>query len=233
MNFEYNKITQAQNRPMTPKESFGLLLFVFKFFFSKFGIFLFFLSLNIFPSFLNLGSRTMISQRPSVSQTTSRTYFPFIDSENQKNTSGALLPSDYSFGKIQKDLGSGAKPTSQSSKTSLSDHLLEAELDSLASPTNQVFPASLEFLANQSLKEKLSQNFQKLKKYCIIATIVSLFLNPQQTKYFGGLAVVLKQAGFFSKYSKSEKTVYILSWIFILVFFSNSYYLALEFTRKV
>jgi hypothetical protein len=144
-----------------------------------------------------------------------------------------LLPSDYSFGKIQKDLGSGAKPTSQSSKTSLSDHLLEAELDSLASPTNQVFPASLEFLANQSLKEKLSQNFQKLKKYCIIATIVSLFLNPQQTKYFGGLAVVLKQAGFFSKYSKSEKTVYILSWIFILVFFSNSYYLALEFTRKV
>jgi hypothetical protein len=59
--------------------------------------------------------------------------------------------------------------------------------------------------------------------YCIIATIVTLFLNPQQTKYFGGLAVVLKQAGFFSKYGKSEKTVYILSWIVIALFAQLSY----------
>jgi hypothetical protein len=65
--------------------------------------------------------------------------------------------------------------------------------------------------------------FSKLKMYCIIATIVTLFLNPQQTKYFGGLAVVLKQAGFFSKYGKSEKTVYILSWILIALFAQLSY----------
>jgi hypothetical protein len=226
MNFEYNKITQAQNRPMTPKESFGLLLFIFKFFFSKFGIFLFFFFLNIFPSFLNIGSRSVPLQKPSLSQTTSRTYFPFLDSENQKETSKGLLPSDSSLGKIQKDLGPGAKPTSQSSKAFIADQVLEAELPKLGIGLSTQ-------LTNQFLKEKLSQDFQKLKKYCIIATIVSLFLNPQQTKYFGGLAVVLKQAGFFSKYSKSEKTVYILSWIFILVFFSNSYYLAFEFTRKI
>lgn len=60
--------------------------------------------------------------------------------------------------------------------------------------------------------------FSKLKIYCIIATIVTLFLNPQQTKYFGGLAVALKQAGLFSKYGKSEKTVYVFSWIFIVLF---------------
>jgi hypothetical protein len=68
-----------------------------------------------------------------------------------------------------------------------------------------------------------SELFSKLKMYCIIATIVTLFLTPQQTKYFGGLAVVLKQAGFFSKYGKSEKTVYILSWIVIALFAQLSY----------
>jgi hypothetical protein len=65
--------------------------------------------------------------------------------------------------------------------------------------------------------------FSKLKIYCIIATIVTLFLNPQQTKYFGGLAVALKQAGLFSKYGKSEKTVYLFSWIFIVLFAQMSY----------
>jgi hypothetical protein len=68
--------------------------------------------------------------------------------------------------------------------------------------------------------------FSKLKMYCIIATIVTLFLNPQQTKYFGGLAVALKQAGLFSKYGKSEKTVYIFSWIFIVLFAHMSYSVA-------
>lgn len=68
--------------------------------------------------------------------------------------------------------------------------------------------------------------FQKIRTYCIIGTIVTLFLNPQQTKYFGGLAVVLKQAGFFTKYSKSEKTVYVFSWIFVILFFCFSIQIA-------
>ena len=68
--------------------------------------------------------------------------------------------------------------------------------------------------------------FHKIRNYCIIGTIVTLFLNPQQTKYFGGLAVVLKQAGFFTKYSKSEKTVYVFSWIFVILFFSFSIQIA-------
>jgi hypothetical protein len=70
--------------------------------------------------------------------------------------------------------------------------------------------------------------FSKLKIYCIIATIVTLFLNPQQTKYFGGLAVALKQAGLFSKYGKSEKTVYVFSWIFIVLFAQMSWRVALS-----
>lgn len=69
--------------------------------------------------------------------------------------------------------------------------------------------------------------FQKMKAYCIIATIVTLFLNPQQTKYFGGLAVVLKQAGFFTKYEKSEKMVYFFSWVFVLMFF----YLSIDLSK--
>ena len=218
---------------MTTKESFGLLLFVFKFFFSKFGIFLFFLSLNILPSFLNLGSRNTVSQRPILSQTTSRSSFPFNDSGHQKNQKphlGSLLPSEASFDKLP---GIEGFESSKNKKLKELDSFQgppeQQRLDSATLATNQdktkysLFPNEFEF----------SKDFQRLKKYCIIATIVSLFLNPQQTKYFGGLAVVLKQAGFFSKYSKSEKTVYILSWIFILVFFSNSYYLSLEFPRKL
>jgi hypothetical protein len=220
MNFEYNKITQAQNRPMTTKESFGLLLFVFKFFFSKFGIFLFFLSLNIFPSFLNRRSQNLVSSKPVLSQTSSKTSFPLIEAnhqKNQKNQSGILLPTHSSLPKIRED-HSSAKGFTEQGKVDFETNSAYQETRKYSLFDNEI---------------KFSKDFQKLKKYCIIATIVSLFLNPQQTKYFGGLAVVLKQAGFFSKYSKSEKTVYILSWIFILMFFSNSYYLALEFTRKL
>lgn len=94
---------------------------------------------------------------------------------------------------------------------------------------NGAFPTAHETLESEKSlnpNENLTPSyelFSKLKMYCIIATIVTLFLNPQQTKYFGGLAVVLKQAGFFSKYGKSEKTVYILSWIIIALFAQLSY----------
>jgi hypothetical protein len=63
--------------------------------------------------------------------------------------------------------------------------------------------------------------------YCIISSSVAIFLNPQQTKYFGGLAIELKQAGFFSKYKTAEFFVYIFSWCLIGIFFQLSFSLAL------
>lgn len=205
---------------MTTKESFGLLLFVSKFFFSKFGIFLFFLSLNFLPSFLNKGSQSLVSGKPILPQTGLETSFPLVGAshqKDQKNQSEVLLPTDSSFPKIRENHTS-AKVFTEQRKLDLA--------------TKSSYQETRKYYLSQNDIE-LSKDFQKLKKYCIIATIVSLFLTPQQTKYFGGLAVVLKQAGFFSKYSKSERTVYILSWIFILIFFSNSYSLALEFPRKL
>ena len=62
--------------------------------------------------------------------------------------------------------------------------------------------------------------------YCIISTSVAIFLNPQQTKYFGGLAIDLKQAGFFSKYQTAEYFVSFASWLLISLFFFFSYVLA-------
>jgi hypothetical protein len=62
--------------------------------------------------------------------------------------------------------------------------------------------------------------------YCILSTSVAIFLNPQQTKYFGGLAIELKQAGFFSKYKTAEFFVYFASWVFIGTFFRFSFLLA-------
>jgi hypothetical protein len=61
--------------------------------------------------------------------------------------------------------------------------------------------------------------------YTSLSTLVILFLNPQQTKYFGGLAIELKQVGLFAKYSRSEQTVYFLSWVFISIFFLFSFLL--------
>jgi hypothetical protein len=62
--------------------------------------------------------------------------------------------------------------------------------------------------------------------YCIISSSVAIFLNPQQTKYFGGLAIELKQAGLFSKYKTAEFFVYIISWFLIGTFFQLSFSLA-------
>ena len=62
--------------------------------------------------------------------------------------------------------------------------------------------------------------------YCILSTSVAIFLNPQQTKYFGGLAIELKQAGLFSKYKTAELFVYLGSWILIASFFRFSFFLA-------
>lgn len=154
----YNKLTQAHKRPMSSQEQFGLVLFILKFVFSKFGVFIIFLSLNIG------------SWGPSA-----------VESHRGQNFS--------------------------------SEKIHEPAV--IVSTTNQAILETLPRAQNQL--------FSKLKIYCIIATIVTLFLNPQQTKYFGGLAVVLKQAGFFSKYGKSEKTVYILSWCCIALFAQMSY----------
>lgn len=157
----YTKLTQAHKRPLTGKERLGLLVFVLKFLLSKFGIFLFFLSLNA------AGTRAWkeIPQIPP----------------NQRTV-------------LQQN-----RPESQAILLEGSSRVHESHF---GSP---------------------SEAFSKLKIYCILATIVSIFLNPQQTKYFGGLAVALKQAGLFSKYGKSEKTVYVLSWILIFLFVSMSY----------
>ena len=65
-----------------------------------------------------------------------------------------------------------------------------------------------------------------LQIYCILCISVAIFLNPQQTKYFGGLAIELKQAGFFSKYKTAEFFVYLTSWVFIGIFFRLSFSLA-------
>ena len=65
-----------------------------------------------------------------------------------------------------------------------------------------------------------------IQMYCIISTSVAIFLNPQQTKYFGGLAIDLKQAGFFSKYKTAEYFVYFASWMLIGLFFLFSFRLA-------
>jgi preprotein translocase subunit SecG len=62
--------------------------------------------------------------------------------------------------------------------------------------------------------------------YCIISSSVAIFLNPQQTKYFGGLAIELKQAGLFSRYKTAEFFVYIISWLLIGTFFQLSFSLA-------
>ena len=95
----------------------------------------------------------------------------------------------------------------------------EESLNFSASRKNLALPQNMVGVSSTPL-------FSKLKIYCIIATIVTLFLNPQQTKYFGGLAVALKQAGLFSKYGKSEKTVYVFSWIFLVLFAQMSYSVA-------
>ena len=54
--------------------------------------------------------------------------------------------------------------------------------------------------------------------YPLFALIIAFFLNPQQTKYFGGLAVNIKQAGLFSEYKNAILFVFLSSWFLILFF---------------
>jgi hypothetical protein len=61
--------------------------------------------------------------------------------------------------------------------------------------------------------------------YTILSALLTFFLNPQQTKYFGGLAIELKQVGLFSKYSRSEQMVSIFSWFFIFLFLCFSFFI--------
>ena len=236
MSFEYNKINQAQNRPMTSQERLGFFVFLLKFFFSKFGVFLFFLSLNFFP-FSRLASQNLNNSKIEF-QTLGK---PIISlGQNKKSDSKSHLKVKV-FSKGEKnELGVITNSETHSLSDSIlpsSRGLLKESLSDLNSFEHQKiidsrFPVSVSSSGSREAETgnktelEIFNYFQKLQKYCIIATIVTLFLNPQQTKYFGGLAVVLKQAGFFSKYSKSEKTVYILSWVFIFVFFYSSYFLA-------
>ena len=62
--------------------------------------------------------------------------------------------------------------------------------------------------------------------YAFFAFIVAIFLNPQQTKYFGGLAIEFKHIGLFLRYKTAEHFVYVLSWIFMISFFQASLFLA-------
>jgi protein translocase SecG subunit len=65
--------------------------------------------------------------------------------------------------------------------------------------------------------------------YIILCIILILFLLPQQTR-FGGLAISLKQAGFFSKFKTAESFVYGASWVLIGAFFRVSFRLAKTFS---
>ena len=196
----YSKLTQASKRPMTARERFGLILFILKFLISKFGIFILFLSLNV------IGNTKIQNTR--------------ISPEGAMPSAGLSL--------LQNSTTHG-----QASKSWVPDHGTSVSLTPQPQEENSLVSRGEE--ATQQTYYPNSQNvsevelcspetlFSKLKIYCIIATIVTLFLNPQQTKYFGGLAVALKQAGLFSKYGKSEKTVYVFSWIFIVLFAQMSY----------
>jgi len=62
--------------------------------------------------------------------------------------------------------------------------------------------------------------------YCLCAIFLSFFLTPQQTKYFGGLAIQLKYVGLFSKYQTSENFVSVFSWVLIFLFFVLSFLLS-------
>jgi len=234
MIFEYNKLGQAQKRPMTVKENVSLFLFISKVFLSKLGIFFFFLSLNILPIFFENSQKRNIFNHFQSTAT-----YGISESSNTL----ASLPKDKPT-----EIGSGVSTSFHSVDSNLGNqscfggelggvrncvafHAQHAQHANFSSESSEFYQASSKNAQDLGKYKKatlLEKNFcyNFIQKYCIIATIVTLFLNPQQTKYFGGLAVVLKQAGFFSKYGKSEKTVYVISWIFIGVFFYNSYRLS-------
>lgn len=229
----YSKLTQASKRPMTARERFGLILFILKFLFSKFGIFILFLSLNVIGNtkIKDAGIRCVATGNPIL---------PGLSSGWGTQPSDPQS-SSCSGSKIAKHLTQDSYPqhnnrisiprtSSREFAPCTSDLQEEKKLVCSASTTHTQRPeATQQALSLDSVKVSEigicppHALFSKLKIYCIIATIVTLFLNPQQTKYFGGLAVALKQAGLFSKYGKSEKTVYVFSWIFIVLFAQMSY----------
>lgn len=174
MVFESHPLVHANTRPLTSKERWGLFFFGLQFILSKFGIFLFFLCLNILPRVFENSCAPNKRGRFAESSIPNKAQIVSIDSK---------------------------EPT-------------------LKGFQQQRF--------DQNAPHETGKNqrgvFFFIQMYCILSTIVTLFLNPQQTKYFGGLAVSLKQAGFFLTYGKSEKIVYIFSWVFIGVFLSSSYY---------
>ena len=65
--------------------------------------------------------------------------------------------------------------------------------------------------------------------YAFFSVIVAVFLNPQQTKYFGGLAIEFKKIGFFIRYQTAENFVYWISWFFVILFFTFSFCLTRAF----
>lgn len=187
---------QANNlRQFSLNESFRFLFFIGKFVFSKFGVFFLFFGIHITSRF---SSGFLFSKEfdriPQLSVSPHVSLGIPLMNEVIKDLSDPLMNDESS-------------PISVLKKEGLTSSGLTLEERTLC---------------NLNFGIQNLQVFHKMKNYCIICTIVTLFLNPQQTKYFGGLAVVLKQAGFFTKYSKSEKSVYMFSWVCIILFFSFS-----------
>lgn len=200
MNEKGTSIREAQKRSMNFQERFSFLLLIGKFLLSKFGLFFLFFILHLTASYQ---AKTLFSKlEPMKEQRSSSLGTSY--SLNFPDNSRALIST------LSKDI---------QKKEIFFNELHQVSPDQFSKfESNKLCPVESEY-------KIISQNrgsFQKIKYYCIIATIVTLFLNPQQTKYFGGLAVVLKQAGFFTKYGKSEKMVYIFSWIFVILFFYSS-----------
>lgn len=181
-------------RQFSLNENFRFVFFIGKFVFSKFGVFFLFFAIHL----------------------TSRLSWGFIFSKEFDRTKQLSASPHVSIG-IRLRNNSIKDPGALMKKGSLPISVLKKE--SLTTPDLTLEKRSL---CNLNVGSENFEVFHKMKNYCIICTIVTLFLNPQQTKYFGGLAVVLKQAGFFTKYSKSEKSVYMLSWVCIILFFSFS-----------
>jgi preprotein translocase subunit SecG len=196
-------IRTAQNRSMTFQERFGFLLFVSKFILSKFGVFFVFFLIHLSSRGGSKAERWgSEAHHPSRELRAPVVY-------------GSISQLKPAFDVQQQAMRAASLPQRSVEDRSLTPEALQSKTESqLYTMTEGLSPRS-----------STSLIFQQIRNYCIIATIVTLFLNPQQTKYFGGLAVVLKQAGFFTKYSKSEKMVYTFSWVFVILFFYLSIHL--------
>ena len=87
-------------------------------------------------------------------------------------------------------------------------------------------PASNDSKPATSKKPSILFKDFMIQIYSFFGLILAVFLNPQQTKFFGGLAIDLKQTGFFLKYKTAENFIYFLSWLFMICFFKASSLLA-------